>query len=206
MESFVEAKCLKALTNFLKSVQSNPSADYSMVTGFLSEIAPTFTKVEINHEDATEFIQAVNSFLYEENSGICQKIRHLPPSQVKDLNEEEIVTVVKAYYDLSGDSMGKELYCAKVQLDLLLIFLQSPYIDKKLTALNEIKKMFDKRTKNKDVPGKILAKWLSECNVIEYIYKEAKHPELISRSAELINILASNERLEIGTLELIWET
>ena len=202
----MDTKCLKGLTNFLKSVQANPSADYSMVTGFLSEIAPTFTKVEFNHEDVIEFIQTVNAFLYEENSGICQKIRQLPPSQVKDLNEEEIVTVVKAYYDQSGDSMGKELYSAKTQLELLLIFLQSPYIDKKLTALNEIKKMFDKRTKNKEVPGKTLAKWLSECNVIEYIYKEAKHPELISRSADLINILAANDRLEAGTLELIWET
>jgi hypothetical protein len=177
-----------------------------MVTGILSEIAPTFTKVEINHEDAVEFIQAVNSFLYEENSGICQKIRQLPPTQVKDLNEEEIVSVVKAYYEQSGDLMGKELYCAKIQLELLLVFLQSPYIDKKLTALNEIKKMFDKRTKNKEVPGKTLAKWLSECNVIEYIYKEAKHPELISRSADLINILAANDKLEVETLELIWDT
>lgn len=206
MESFINTKCIKELTNLLKEVQANKSCDFSVPLSLLSAIAPTFTKVESTLEEAVEFTQAVNSFLFEEGAGINSRIRTLPPAQVKELNENEILSVIRNYYELSGDSMGKELYCAKTQLDLFLILLQSPYIDKKITALNEIKRLFDKKNRNKDVPAKTLAKWLSECNIIEYIYKEAKHPELISRSADLILILSSNSRLEAETLELLWET
>lgn len=206
IDAFVNSKCLKAMTDYLSIIQSGKSSDLSTVLNLLSAIAPTYTKVELTNEDTVEFTQAVNAFLFEENANISHKISSLPASQVKDLNESEVLVVVRAYYDQSGDSMGKELYCAKTQLDLLLNFLQSPYIDKKLTALNEIKKLFDRRSRSKDVPQKTLAKWLSECNVIEYIYKEAKHPELISRSADLICILATNEKLEIETLQMLWET
>jgi len=88
-----------------------------------------------------------------------------------------------------------------------LLFLQSPYIDKKLTALNEIKKLFERRYRNRDsVSVKQVAKWLSESSVIEYIYQETKHPELISRSADLIIYLGEHGKLENKTLDMIWAT
>jgi hypothetical protein len=49
---------------------------------------------------------------------------------LKELKEEDIMTVIKAYYDISGDTMGKELFCACAQLDLLVGFLHSPFLDK----------------------------------------------------------------------------
>jgi len=162
LDSFINTKCLKGLTNFIKAVQTNKISDFSIVLSFLSEIAPTFTKVDMKNEDSDEFTKAVNSFLFDQDSSISHKIKLLPAAQVKDINEDEIISVVRAYYDQSDDNMGKELYCAKTQLDLLLSFLQSPYIDKKLTALNEIKKLFEKRNRKGDVPTKILAQWLAE--------------------------------------------
>jgi hypothetical protein len=103
--------------------------------------------------------------------------------------------------------MSKEAFVTKSQLDLLLIFLQSPYIEKKLAALNEIKKLFDKKNKlNRDVPPEQLAEWLSNSKIIDYIYKEAKHPELISRSTELLSHLASHNKLSKETIEMLWET
>ena len=190
----------------MKSLEENPASDFSVVLSLLSSIAPTFTKVEHVNQDAIDFTQTVNAFIFSDESGINTKIKSLPAAQIKDLNETDIIAVVKAYYDLSGNTMGKEAFCLKTQLDLLIIFLHSPYLDKKLTALNEIKKLFDKRAKTKDVPSKTLAKWLSDCNIIDYIYKEAKHPELISRSADLLCILSLNDKLEPETLELLWET
>lgn len=193
------------MTNLIQSSQISKSSDFSTVLGLLSVIAPTFTRVTVSHDDAVEFEKAINAFLFEEGAGVIQMIRQLPEAQIKDLKEDDILNVIKAYYEQNEKALGKEEYLAKAQLDMLLVFLQSPYIDKKLTALNEIKKMFDKRNKLKEVPSRTLAEWLSKSQVIEYIYQEAKHPELISRSADLIIILAENNKLKEETLEMLWE-
>lgn len=193
------------MTSLIQSSQISKSSDFSTILGLLSAIAPTFTKVTVSHDDAVEFEKAINAFLFEEGAGVIQMIRQLPETQIKDLKEDDILNVIKAYYEQNEKALGKEEYLAKAQLDMLLVFLQSPYIDKKLTALNEIKKMFDKRNKIKEVPSRTLAEWLSKSQVIEYIYQEAKHPELISRSADLIIILAENNKLKEETLEMLWE-
>jgi hypothetical protein len=132
------------------------------VLSLLSSIAPTFTKIETAQDDAKEFTKTINQFLFEEGNSIVQKIKKLPQSQIKDIKEENIISVVKAYYDQSGQTTTKEMYCAKVQFEMLLLLLQSPYLEKKLTALNEIKKLFDRRNRNKDVSQKQLADWLSK--------------------------------------------
>ena len=132
------------------------------VLSLLSAIAPTFTKIETTQDDAKEFTKTINLFLFEEGNSIVKKIKQLPQSQIKDIKEENIISVVKAYYDQSGQTTTKEMYCAKVQFEMLLLLLQSPYLEKKLTALNEIKKLFDRRNRNKDVSQKQLADWLSK--------------------------------------------
>jgi len=185
MDSFIETGCLSALTKLMNFIQSDKSVDFTMTLAILSAISSTFTRMEHVHEDAVEFMQAVNTFVFSEKSSIISKIASLPAAQIKDLKEDEILNVIKAYYDISGDTQGKEVYCAKAQLNLLVTFLQLPFLEKKLIALNEIK-MFDKKFRSKEIPPKTLAKWLYECNIIDYIYKEAKHPELISRSTDLL--------------------
>lgn len=120
-------------------MQEGAPIDLSTVLSLLCSISPTFTKVDHTSEDALEFIGAVNQFVYSKDSGIGHKISKLPQSQIKDLKEGEIIAVQRAYYDLSESQMPKEAFLVKSELEMLLIFLQSPYIEKKLTALNEVK-------------------------------------------------------------------
>jgi hypothetical protein len=63
----------------------------------------------------------------------------LPPDQLKEIKEEDILTVIRSYYDISGDTMGKEKFLCMAQLDLFVAFLHSPFLSNKLTALIEIK-------------------------------------------------------------------
>jgi len=191
----------------MTSMQDGASIDFTTMLGLLNVIAHTFTKIEHTSTEALEFIETVNDFVYKEGTGITSKICKLPQNQIKEIKDAEIISVVRAYYDLTGSEMSKEAFATRFQLDLLLIFLQSPYIEKKLSALNEIKKLFDKKNKvGKDVSSEQLAEWLSDCKIIDYIYKEAKHPELISRSTELLSNLAINNRLNKETIEMLWET
>lgn len=66
--------------------------------------------------------------------------------------------------------------------------------------------MFDRASRSKELSVKTLAKWISEQNIIDYIYKDVRHPELISKSADLLSGLAKNSMLSEETLLLIWET
>lgn len=56
------------------------------------------------------------------------------------------------------------------------------------------------------MPIKTLAKWISEQNIIDYIYRDVRHPELISKSADLLSGLAKHSMLSEDTLQLIWST
>jgi hypothetical protein len=66
--------------------------------------------------------------------------------------------------------------------------------------------MLDRNSRSKEVPIKTLAKWIADQNIIDYIYKEVRHPELILKSADLLSGLARNSMLNEETMILIWET
>jgi len=207
MDSFVETGCMKALTEWMIESNKNKSPDLTIVLSILSSIAYTYTKVDVKYDIDIEFNEAIRTYLYEEGSGIIVKIRSLPESQLKEIQEDEFTKVLKDFYECSGQTMEKDSYITRIQFDILLLFLQSPYIDKKLTALNEIKKLLEKKPRNRESTlARMVAKWLAESNIINYIYQEAKHPELITRSADLIINLDHYNKLESETLEMIWKT
>jgi hypothetical protein len=49
------------------------------------------------------------------------------------------LTVIRAFYDISGDTMGRETFLLMAQFDILVAFLHSPFLANKLKALIEIK-------------------------------------------------------------------
>ena len=207
MDAFINTKCLSNMRQLLVSLQNGVPIDFTTVLGLLRSISHTFTRIDHSHDDALQFIETVNEFIYKEGTGITEKINTLPQNQIKDLKEGEIIAVLKDYYELSGSKLSKEAFAIKSQLSILIIFLQWPFIEKKIAALNEIKKLFERKNKvSKELQPEQLAQWLSDSEIIEYIYKEAKHPELISRSTELIWYLANYEKLNEETIEMLWET
>ena len=74
-------------------------------------------------------MEILTKFIYSEDSSISKKIKTLPAEQLKELKEEDIMTVIKAYYDISGDTQGKEIFWANAQLEILVGFLHSPFLD-----------------------------------------------------------------------------
>ena len=49
-----------------------------------------------------------------------------------------------------------------------------------------------------------MAKWLLDNQVVEYIYKETSHEEILRRSSEILKFLASDKKLSFEQLEIIW--
>lgn len=207
MESFINTKCISNTRQLLISLQEGAPVDFNTLIWLLHSISPTFTKIEHTSTDALEFIATLNDFLFNESEGINQKISGLADIQIKELKEAEIIAIIRDYYEFSEKTMTKDAFAVKSQLDLLIIFLQSPYIEKKLSALNDIKKLFEKKNKiASPVTPEKLAEWLADSKILEYIYKEAKHPELISRSTELLSHLATYDRLTKEIIEMLWDT
>ena len=158
MDSFINTKCLSSMRQLLVALQNGVPIDFTTVLGLLRSISNVFTKIDHTHSDALEFIETVNEFIYKEGTGITEKINNLPQNQVKDLKEGEIIAVLKDYYELSGISLSKEVFAIKSQLNILMIFLQLPFIEKKISALNEIRKLLEKTDKsNKELLPEQLA-------------------------------------------------
>lgn len=207
MDLFLKTGCMEALMNWMKESNTQKSPDLRIILNILSSIAPTYSNVKIKDEINESFEDSIRAYLFDKETGLVNKIKNLNDNQMKDIKQEEFVKVLKDFYNCSKSKISKEAYISKVQFEILLMFLQSPYIDKKLTAMNEIKKLFERRARGRDgSSNKIIAKYLAESDVINYIYQEAKHPELITRSADLIIILNEHGRLETDTLKMIWET
>ena len=207
METLIKNKCIDSLIEWINISNKSKAPDLRIILSILTSLAPTYNSVKIKH-DIDEYLKlAICDYLYEDETGIVSKIKNLPDNQLKDIKQEEFVKVLKDFYNCNKTTISRESYISRVQFDILLMFIQSPYIDKKLTAMNEIKKMFERRTRSRDTtPNKTIAKFLANSDVIDYIYQEAKHPELITRSADLINILSDHGLLKVETLQMIWET
>ena len=124
MDAFINTKCLSSMRQLLVSLQNGVPIDFTTVLGLLRSISHTFTRIDHSHDDALQFIETVNEFIYKEGTGITEKINTLPQNQIKDLKEGEIIAVLKDYYELSGSKLSKEAFAIKSQLSILIIFLQ----------------------------------------------------------------------------------
>lgn len=117
----------------------------------------------------------------------------------------------------------------KFNLDVALKCFRSPYLEKRLGGLNDIKDFIG--MVRKDDYGKMrqgssgyammpsalhkndisfidsvsLAQWLRSNNILEQLYGENMHPELARRCVEVPRFLSLEGMLEDKDLDLIWE-
>jgi hypothetical protein len=92
-----------------------------------------------------------------------------------------------------------EIVMSKI-LCILKKYLWSPYLDKKLTALNEIKRHSEGKENSE-----FMCKWIVDEQIIEYIFNDS-NPELISRSVALLLLLAQHSKLTEAYIQLLWTT
>lgn len=116
----------------------------------------------------------------------------------------------------------------KFNLDVALKCFRSPYLEKRLGGLNDIKEFIgmvgrkDEYGKMRQGPGYAmmpslhkndisfidsaqLAQWLRNNNILEQLYGENMHPELARRCVEIPRFLSTEGMLEDKDIDLIWE-
>ena len=92
-------------------------------------------------------------------------------------------------------------------LDLQEKLLYSPYIEKKIQAINKMIRMTSTRQypipaeKNIAMKSIISPQW----NIVKYVFTEANHPELITRFGDFVKEMASRQMLTNEHIEMFWD-
>jgi hypothetical protein len=128
MDAFINTKCLKELASE-DWLGPETKIDLSTICKLLSSIACIFTGLDHTAEEVLEFIATVNGFVFGEE-GISAKVINLPVGEIKDLNEKDVISVVRSYFDLSEEKISKDMYIYKLRLNLYFNFLKGPFLEK----------------------------------------------------------------------------
>ena len=153
-----------------------------MALNLLLVFQNTFTSIEAN-KDISNFALKVVNF-------VEKKIESVSDKEIKELDkfDQLLKDVLKNYYPLTG--VKRSEIPDKIQeknLTILKKFLTTPFLEKKLTALNQIK-IYCETTAEQTK----MCKWIIDEQIIDLIFQDS-NPELISRSSSIISLLASKE-------------
>lgn len=99
----------------------------------------------------------------------------------------------------------------KADLCLILKFFKSPYMEKRLKGLNEIKELVERVTKSSWgresswLTAKYLSEWITNEQIVQQILSYS-HPEMLKRVSDILIFLFKNDLLSNEHLELLWES
>jgi hypothetical protein len=166
-----------------------------------------------------------------------ENLLELVPVRVLSLTDEELKNEdKKTISDISRNLEGlvraafPNRPCETIDrfnLDVALKCFRSPYLEKRLAGLNDIKELIGNVRKDEygqkvrqgsftmmpsmvhkndsSIDSPALAQWLRTNNILEQLYGENMHPELVRRCVDIPRFLSSEGMLEDKHLDLIWE-
>ena len=146
-----------------------------------------------------------------------QRLQTLDEKEIKDINKESIpvaLSLMKGILKLeySDERASKIIETHEMMLSLKL--LQSPFLEKRLNGLADIRKMIDKMelpqiiSQQKPSSGfnsEYLAEWIIKNNILGIILNENAHAELVKRTSYILIFLAKKKLISKDIIELLWK-
>jgi len=98
-----------------------------------------------------------------------------------------------------------------------LSILKSPFLERKIKALNEFKDFFDRADPQVDSrqlgekrrfrywTNDKIKSWIIQKKILEYVIGEQSHVELLKRSIPIMKFLANTNALTQENLDLLWK-
>jgi ubiquitin carboxyl-terminal hydrolase 9/24 len=144
---------------------------------------------------------------------VLQRIESITTKDLKDLSKETVSEILVRTKKLLSDSLRKmDLeQLEKTELNLILKLFKSPYMEKRLKGLNEIKELIERVSKNnwyKEttwLSSKILSDWIINEQIIQQIFTYS-HGEMLKRVSDILIFLYKNDGLSNEHLELLWDS
>eukprot|EP01022_Parablepharisma_sp_SALTPOND_P000568 TRINITY_DN102_c1_g2_i1.p1 TRINITY_DN102_c1_g2~~TRINITY_DN102_c1_g2_i1.p1 ORF type:complete len:1279 (+),score=158.36 TRINITY_DN102_c1_g2_i1:13122-16958(+) len=154
-----------------------------------------------------------------------QRVQSLDPNKdIKDINKESVTYSLEAIKDLLKLQHTEEEAHKIVETHEMLLslkFIQSPYLEKRLQGIAEIRKMIERveppATNQRFMTqplvlhkppwftSEYLAKWILNNKILDIILGEGVHPELIKRTTHILAFLAKKDMLTNELLDLLWK-
>lgn len=148
---------------------------------------------------------------------------NLTENEIKEIDKDilrETIDILKRYikiYEPQSADQIAELY----ELNIAAKYLRCPFFEKRVRGINDLKDIYYK-VKNSTQPNKQsldnqgieytkwlnpekYANWIISEGIIDFIFRENPHVELIKRSTEIMRLLALDEVLFTSELvDLMW--
>ena len=144
---------------------------------------------------------------------VLQRVESITTKDLKDINKEVINEILLKTKRLISDCLKKvdTDQLDRADINLLSRLFKSPFMEKRLRSLNEIKELTERATKaawfkeSTWLTPKVLCDWILSEQLVEQIFTYS-HPEMIKRISDILKFLYRNDALTIEHLELLWES
>ena len=147
------------------------------------------------------------------------RLHNLDEKEIKDLNKDNILYSLysmKGFLRLIYNEEQVEKIIDSNEKLIFIKFLESPYLEKRLNGLTEIKRLIDSVEPSnlqrvysripqlKYITSDDLVKWIIQNNILEKIINENAHAELIKRTSPILIFLAKKDKITNEIIDLLW--
>lgn len=153
-------------------------------------------------------------------SAILDRLDNLSENEIKELDKDilkGIIDVHKEYMVIIEPKEEAEKFAELRELHVAEKYLRCPFFEKRVRGINELKeisfKVMNSLVKNKGEQLEFskwltvdsYCAWLTEHKIIEFIFIENPHVELIRRSFEVMRMLANDDKYFTNeVIEMLW--
>lgn len=164
-----------------------------------------------------------NAFAQSVCIAVTTRLDNLQESEIKELEKDilhDVIYVFREYMLVIQTPAEADQAAELRELQVALKYLRCPFFEKRVRGINEFKEIYHKvmnasvksRSQNPDqykvtkwLSAPKFAEWILENRIIEFIFSENPHVELIKRSSEFIRLLAMDElTLTTDIVDLLW--
>jgi ubiquitin C-terminal hydrolase len=142
------------------------------------------------------------------HSNTINYINNMNQNELRNIKKETLDLITKVlrfflYFEVPVDQIDAEI--EKFILNFSLVMLKTNFLEKRISAIRTIVDILRKNIKDfKNIQPHLL-KIIEDYKIFYEIYGPNSHIQLIKYSKELLEILAREEKLSEGEIELIWK-
>lgn len=164
---------------------------------FVLLVSPLFHR-QFAVEYLTDFTESILEYI---NNGKEGTIRNFSKERY-----EAVMTSIQEFMKRLYTLSERKTIVEKLQLDLILRFLFSDFLDRKLQAVSLLTSFFKMCRHNITKKSlKSFVEWIRENKILQAIYNDKSHSELISKSSDFLKYyLELNPNVEELQPLLIW--
>jgi len=187
--------------------------DNKLPLDFLTTLVAPFKSIQpiATEEICERIVKAIKKML-------TQRVESLEDRDMKDISKNTIKEFMNLMRKILS-SLSNNIEAIKImqnyEMLLSLKFIRSTSLEKRLNGLAEIRRLIDESrsdyenyyestAKKKITEASNLAKWIIEQKVLESIYDENAHAQIIRRSSHILIFLLKQKLITNDILDLMW--